>query len=373
MDQIFFWMPDLKGVFSVSSAREIIRQKYHVLPGVALLWRKAVHPMLAAQKWKIMRGACATLDKVQSGFKISLSNRCCLCRSAEESLDHILWSCTFAQSARTWIAEIFGLRPHQDFIIAYKSAEGKSPIVKDLWLIVVLVTRSELWNIRNKIVFEKKTISWSFFRKRIFTLIHDYSSRLKSFMFNFVEELQILNFFKVHHRQVNHTVPVEVFWVPPERGEIMLCCDGATRGNGAGIAGAGVVVRDEECNVLGAMSIGLGITNSFLAELYGIIVGLEWAVKWGIRRVLIWSDSVSAIYALENMALPWFVIQRWEDVRQLYDSIRFKHTYRETNFAADIMAKRGCQLGEGEGINYDGRPDFLNSIEYPHVSYFRFK
>ncbi|XP_026399697.1 uncharacterized protein LOC113295581 [Papaver somniferum] len=293
--------------------------------------------------------------------------------SAEESLDHILWSCTFAQSARTWIAEIFGLRTHQDFIIAYKSAEGKSPIVKDLQLISVLVTRSELWNIRNKIVFEKKMISWSFFRKRIFTLIHDYSSRLKSFMFNFVEELQILNFFKVHHRQVNHIVPVEVFWVPPERGEIMLCCDGETRGNGASIAGAGVVVRDEECNVLGAMSIGLGIIKSFLAEIYGTIVGLEWDIKWGIRRVLIWSDSASVIYALENMALPWFVIQRWEDVRQLYDSIRFKHTYRETNFVADIMAKRGCQLGEGEGINYDGRPGFLNSIEYPHVSYFRIK
>ncbi|XP_026400452.1 uncharacterized protein LOC113296360 [Papaver somniferum] len=122
----FFWMPDLKGVFSVSSAREIIRQKYPVLPGVALLWRKAVHPMLAAQRRKIMRGARATLDKVQSGFKISL-----------------------------------------------------------------------------------------------FTDV--------------------------------------------------VC---AARGKGADIAGAGVVVRDEECNVLGTMSIGLGITNSFLAELYGIIVGL---------------------------------------------------------------------------------------------------
>ncbi|XP_026399726.1 uncharacterized protein LOC113295610 [Papaver somniferum] len=72
----------------------------------------------------------------------------------------------------------------------------------------------------------------------------------------------------VHHRQVNHTVPVEIFWVPPERGEIMLCCDGAARGNGSGIAGAGVVVRDEECNILGAMSIGLGITNSFFLQNY---------------------------------------------------------------------------------------------------------
>ncbi|XP_026448250.1 uncharacterized protein LOC113348618 [Papaver somniferum] len=56
------WMPELKGEFSVKSATELLRQKYSRLEGTQLLWRKEVHPVLAAQNWKFLRGACATYD-----------------------------------------------------------------------------------------------------------------------------------------------------------------------------------------------------------------------------------------------------------------------------------------------------------------------
>ncbi|KAI3898741.1 hypothetical protein MKW98_000854 [Papaver atlanticum] len=52
-----------------------------------------------------------------------------------------------------------------------------------------------------------------------------------------------------------------------------------------GIAGAGVVARDANCSVLGAMCIGLRVTSNYLAELYGILVGLEWAIRWGFGRI----------------------------------------------------------------------------------------
>ncbi|XP_026399704.1 uncharacterized protein LOC113295588 [Papaver somniferum] len=166
--------------------------------------------------------------------------------------------------------------------------------------------------------------------------------------------------------------PIECFWSPPDRDEILLCCDGDAKGN-PGVAGAGVVVRDHDCNFIGATSIGLGRTNNYLAELYGIIIGLEWALKWNVRRVLVRSDSVSAVMAFTTSNVPWFARQRWKRIQESYDSIRFVHTYREANFTADCMAKRGCLLRNGEGLNYDERPYFLNSLEYPDVSYFRFK
>lgn len=59
-------------------------------------------------------------------------------------------------------------------------------------------------------------------------------------------------------------------------------------------------------------------------------------------------------------------------VRARYDRIRFVHTYREANCAADAMAKRGCSLEDGVGISYDNRPDFLSVVELPNVIYFRF-
>ncbi|XP_026399073.1 uncharacterized protein LOC113294917 [Papaver somniferum] len=94
------WMPDISIEFSVSSATSIVRQKYPNLEGASFIWRKEIHPVLAAQNWKFLRGACATFDLIQGRFKIQLANKCFLCDSAEEFLDHVLFHCSFA--ARAW-------------------------------------------------------------------------------------------------------------------------------------------------------------------------------------------------------------------------------------------------------------------------------
>lgn len=159
-------------------------------------------------------------------------------------------------------------------------------------------------------------------------------------MHNTVEDLRILDFFRVCHRKLRVIQPIACFWSPPEPGELLLCCDGASRGN-PGVAGAGVIARNVDCDVLGATSVGLGITTNFLAEFYGIIVGLEWTRKWNIGRILIRSDSSSVIKALQSGDIPWFAMQHCLEVRDMYDSVRFMHTFSEANFSADILAKRG--------------------------------
>ncbi|XP_026428856.1 uncharacterized protein LOC113324781 [Papaver somniferum] len=153
----------------------------------------------------------------------------------------------------------------------------------------------------------------------------------------------------------------------------MLCCDGAARGN-LGRAGAGVVVRDTNANVLGAMSVGFGIQTNYLAEVLCIVVGLEWATKFGMTDVCIRSDSMDAILVFSgNINLvPCFLLLRWLAVMAIHNDIRFVHSYREANIAAHTMAKRGCLLEEGVGLSYDNRPDFIIAIELPNVTYFIF-
>lgn len=177
----------------------------------------------------------------------------------EESLEHIIWSCRFSARLWAWISGIFKLQPLYNLSFSYKSANGRSRIIKDPWLIANLVVRAELWNTRNKFVFEKKVADLEFLKKQVFHLIYEHSSRLRSYMHNTVADLE-LNFFRVSHRRVKVVEPIECFWTPPNSGELKLCCDGAARGN-PGRAGAGVVVRDSNCLVSGAMSIGLGVTN----------------------------------------------------------------------------------------------------------------
>ncbi|XP_026443246.1 uncharacterized protein LOC113343178 [Papaver somniferum] len=124
-----------------------------------------------------------------------------------------------------------------NLIDSYKSSKGRSRIIKDLWLLALMVIRVELWHARNL------------------------------------------------------------------ADELLLCCDCAAKGN-PGIAWAGVVARDANCNFIGTMSIGLGRTNNFLAELYGITVGLDWALKWVVRKILMRSDSMGGVMAFNNSNMP---------------------------------------------------------------------
>ncbi|XP_026420116.1 uncharacterized protein LOC113316107 [Papaver somniferum] len=224
------WMPKFSGDFSVSSAKELIRQKHGRFNEASMLWRKEIHPKLAAQNWKFIRGACATLDIIQSRFKINFANKCVLCETEEESLEHILFHCSFAARAWSWISGIIGMSAIFNIVASFKAAKGRSSIVRDLWLVANLVIS--------------------------------------------VEDMVLLDYFRVFHRSVRHQQPIEVLWKPPDLNEILICCDGAARGN-PGIAGAGVVARDSSCAVLGALSIGLGVTTNYLAELYAIIIGME--------------------------------------------------------------------------------------------------
>ncbi|XP_026399699.1 uncharacterized protein LOC113295582 [Papaver somniferum] len=65
------------------------------------------------------------------------------------------------------------------------------------------------------------------------------------------DDVVLLNYFRVQHRSVKWHYHVACFWLPPEANDLPICCDGAARGN-PGVAGAGVVARDEYCSVLGA-------------------------------------------------------------------------------------------------------------------------
>lgn len=216
------WMPDLKGIFSVSSSKEIVRQKYPPMEGTSLLWRKEMHPVLAARNWKFTRGICAIYDFLQSRFKVPLAKKCCLCGIAAETLEHVLFSYSFAARAWTWITHIFGLIPNNNLVTSYKASKGMIQMVRELWLLANLVIKSELWALRNKGIFDQKKPNWNMFFKRVLKLIQDSSVRLKGYMKNCAEDVVNLDYFRVHHRRVKFQQPIECFWHPHETNEIQL-------------------------------------------------------------------------------------------------------------------------------------------------------
>ncbi|XP_026383959.1 uncharacterized protein LOC113279480 [Papaver somniferum] len=132
------WMPEYKGQFTVSSAKIFIRQKYSMLDGASLIWRKEIHPTLAAQNCKFIRKACATYDLIRDRFKIHLANKCSLCGTTEETLEHILFQCSFASRAWNWISSVFGINANFNLLISYKATRSRSRMIRDLWLLANL-------------------------------------------------------------------------------------------------------------------------------------------------------------------------------------------------------------------------------------------
>lgn len=94
-------------------------------------------------------------------------------------------------------------------------------------------------------------------------------------------------------------VEVPVQWNPPMAGWVSLNIDGAVQQTN-GIAGCGGILRDEAGNWVWGFAKKIGIASPYSAELWGIYVGLNLAIKKGVRRVEIQVDSQSVANRLED-------------------------------------------------------------------------
>ncbi|XP_026428848.1 uncharacterized protein LOC113324774 [Papaver somniferum] len=244
-----------------------------------------------------------------------------------------------------WVAGIFKLDPNEDLVDSYKAAKGRSRMIKDPWLVANLAIVTELWKLRNKSYFENMVVQWLGFKGRVYQVIRDNSIRMTGHVHNTLEELRILNYFKVRHRSCKTSTPIEISWTPPNQDEIMICCDGASFGN-PGQAGSGVVFRDASSEVLGVLCVGLGWKTNFYAEVCAIIYGAIMAKRWNLRSICIRSDSKSCIQAFQKDELPWQLVQKWKIAKSFYTNVRYIHSYREVNFSVDASSKQARLLAE---------------------------
>ncbi|XP_026410380.1 uncharacterized protein LOC113305574 [Papaver somniferum] len=326
---------------------------------------EVVHPNLSVQYWKIWAKQCgAGEDNIIKKTGRSMPTMCRLCRKSCETLSYITWHCRVAGRIWDCAAGIFKLQPNEDLLDSYKAAKGCSRMIKDLWLVANLAIVTELWKLRNKSYFEDMAVQWLGFKGRLYQVIRDNSIRMKGHMHNNLEDLRILNYFKVRHRSCKTSTPIEVSWNPLNQDEIMICCDGASFGN-PGQDGSGVVFRDANSEVLGVLCVGLGWQTNYYAEVCAIIYGAMLDKRWNMRSLCVRSDSMNCIQAFQKGELPWQLVQKWKLAKKFYNNIRYIHSYREVNFSADASAKQACLLDEDLFEFYEGRPDFIPSVEWP--------
>jgi ribonuclease HI len=126
--------------------------------------------------------------------------------------------------------------------------------------------------------------------------------------------------------------------------------DGGARGN-PGPAGIGVVLADENGEVIGEVAESIGVATNNVAEYKALVAGLELALAKGITDIEIFMDSelvVSQIkgeWKIKKDTLRPLAVQA-RSLMNKFDSFSISHVRREANADADKLANQGMDAAQ---------------------------
>jgi probable phosphoglycerate mutase len=128
--------------------------------------------------------------------------------------------------------------------------------------------------------------------------------------------------------------------------------DGASRGN-PGPAAYGVVIRDARGETVAKLKKYIGRFTNNVAEYYGFIAAMDYALSHGVRAIRVESDSellvkqMRGLYKVKSADLqPLY--ERAQKMSKGFDSFRIEHVYREQNREADALANEALDETEGK-------------------------
>ncbi|XP_026383639.1 uncharacterized protein LOC113279149 [Papaver somniferum] len=277
------WTRNLKGEFLTAMAVDKMRHKEQPVHWSKKIWSQFLHPSIASNVWKLIQGIYVD-DQIMMKNGYEVVSRCCICEAAQDSMEHLLWDCSFSTEIWRWICTIFKFNKSNYFEDIWKGATNCSPLIKHVWISASCNILKELWFQKNKRFFENIKPSMHRFKSRIMKLVNEGGLRITGTKWNQKYDLEIIDKFQLGSRLSIFQLIKTCYWFPPEQEYVIFCCDGASFGN-PGSAGFGVVVRDSNCQVLGALSGGIGIASNYLAESYGIMCALELAVQWKMMNI----------------------------------------------------------------------------------------
>jgi ribonuclease HI len=141
---------------------------------------------------------------------------------------------------------------------------------------------------------------------------------------------------------------------PPQIREVLVYCDGGSRGN-PGPAAIGAVVLDatvEPPTRLATVSERIGVATNNEAEYGALIGGLEAAQPFGATAITVRADSELLVRQLQGRYRVKSAKLKplYERARALladYDEVELEHVRREFNVDADALVNAALDAAEG--------------------------
>ncbi|XP_019431934.1 PREDICTED: uncharacterized protein LOC109339025 [Lupinus angustifolius] len=163
---------------------------------------------------------------------LALPSICNLCRSTEESTDHLFFNCSFAKIIWNWLSFQLGYPiDHTSIKSILCISNAWSPQLKQVLISAVVNSIAIIWHCRNKSRFDNIIINSAQAIQMI--------KMNTSFTGNFTNlcakpsllEFSILRAFKINARYNKAPAISEIIWVVPSLGWVKINSDGAAKGS----------------------------------------------------------------------------------------------------------------------------------------------
>lgn len=107
-----------------------------------------------------------------------------------------------------------------------------------------------------------------------------------------------------------------------------------------------MIIRDHYGGLISALSINIGHSHAFKAEVIALTKGLELAKEWQIKKLMVQLDNLACVTMIKKQ--DWgqnecsHMLKRCINLIHQDDwEVRISHIYREGNQAADRLANHG--------------------------------
>lgn len=343
----WFWLQEEKGCFTVKSCYRMITGEQ--VCDYAGFWRKLWSLQLPGKIinliWRVCRNCLPSAVNL-ARKRVQVEPRCSWCLTHEEDDTHVLFTCSFARSVWATVG-ITEVQHHMD--------EGNAvEIISKLFqnctkekLVLVAMVCWNLWNRRNKWVWEKVEVS-----------VYGVQATAR----NMAEEWKKSRLEKQADKAVTWGSPRR--WLPPPQGWIKVNIDAAVFEE-LGKVGVGCVVRDADGNFVCARNRAvMAFMQPREVEALSLKEALGWVKEMGYQRCIFETDAkILAEACKQKLGKAYFhtIVSDCVELVKHFENVLVEFVCKSANEVAHKLARATHSMS---GIHewFNTAPEFIHDV-----------
>ncbi|GLT36867.1 hypothetical protein SLA2020_112150 [Shorea laevis] len=362
-DDGFAWKNSPNGEFSAALAYQSLKD-----PTMSdninwkWIWKAPTLPKIQYFIWLLTHRRLKCFDFLNK-LGICASASCPRCHAEDETVEHLIKKCPISsQILGSLLPDISTTQQQQLEFVEWLhfniQCSEKSNILNIPWNVVFCFAIWGIWLHRNQLIHSTHTYPICSASKLIVERAAEYYST-------------------VLVKRQNQCPTCMYRWIKPPLPFLKLNTDGSAINNPGKVAGGGLI-RDSWGNWILGFSRRIGWSSILVAELWAIRDGLQLAVSRNFSHLLIETDSLSAVNLLSNDSIDNHPLSSLvfdcRDLLRCIPHVKISHVMRESNMAADILAKMGHDLSEDFVVFYSIPQPVVNAciadivgVEFPRT------